>query len=109
MTPTTAGTHSISPELAGTRRFATDEYHRLSDAGILGPEDKVELLGGHILCKAGYPELLPKNTAFPEWRRLRPFASAEYRTRTDYKPGDAVPVTLDGRTAGTIPASELLP
>jgi Uma2 family endonuclease len=32
-----------------------------------------------------------------------------YRTRTDYKPGDAVPVTLDGQVVGTIPASELLP
>jgi Uma2 family endonuclease len=32
-----------------------------------------------------------------------------YRTRTDYKPGDAVPITLDGQIAGTIPASELLP
>jgi hypothetical protein len=32
-----------------------------------------------------------------------------YRTRTDYKPGDAVPITLDGSAAGTIPAGELLP
>ena len=32
-----------------------------------------------------------------------------YRTRADYKPGDAVPVTLDGQPAGTIPAAELLP
>lgn len=32
-----------------------------------------------------------------------------YRARTDYKPGDAVPVTLGGQPAGTIPAGELLP
>jgi Uma2 family endonuclease len=32
-----------------------------------------------------------------------------YRMRTDYKPGDTVPTTLDGQPAGTIPASELLP
>lgn len=32
-----------------------------------------------------------------------------YRSRADYKPGNAVPITLDGQPAGTIPASELLP
>jgi Uma2 family endonuclease len=32
-----------------------------------------------------------------------------YRTRTDYRPGDAVPITLDGAAIGTIPVSELLP
>lgn len=32
-----------------------------------------------------------------------------YRTRTDHKPIDAVPITLDGQPAGTIPAAELLP
>jgi|SRR5579883_2627958 len=32
-----------------------------------------------------------------------------YRTRTDYKPGDTLPITLDGQVAGTIPVSELLP
>ncbi len=32
-----------------------------------------------------------------------------YRTRTDYAPGDAVPITLDGAAVGTIPVSELVP
>jgi Uma2 family endonuclease len=32
-----------------------------------------------------------------------------YRTRTDYRSGAAVPITLDGNAVGTIPASELLP
>lgn len=32
-----------------------------------------------------------------------------YRTRTDYRPGDAVPVVLDGQPAGSIPVSELIP
>jgi Uma2 family endonuclease len=31
-----------------------------------------------------------------------------YRTRTDYKPGDVVPITLDGATAATIPVAELV-
>ena len=32
-----------------------------------------------------------------------------YGTRTDYKPGDQLPITLDGQQAGTIAVSELLP
>lgn len=32
-----------------------------------------------------------------------------YRTRTDYRPGDDVPVVLDGVTVGTVPVAELLP
>ena len=33
-------------------RFTVDEYHRLGDAGILGPENRVELIDGWILEKA---------------------------------------------------------
>ncbi|HYH65167.1 MAG TPA: Uma2 family endonuclease [Urbifossiella sp.] len=32
-----------------------------------------------------------------------------YRTRTDYAPGQDVPLVLDGATVGSIPAAELLP
>lgn len=32
-----------------------------------------------------------------------------YRTRTDYSPGQSVPVVIAGQTVGTIPVSELLP
>jgi Uma2 family endonuclease len=32
-----------------------------------------------------------------------------YRTRADYRPGDAVPVVLDGQPAGSIPVADLLP
>jgi Uma2 family endonuclease len=31
-----------------------------------------------------------------------------YRTRTDYRPGDAVPVVIGGKVVGTIPAADLL-
>jgi Uma2 family endonuclease len=32
-----------------------------------------------------------------------------YRTRTDYPPGQAVPIVLDGQTVGQIPVDDLLP
>src|SRR5947209_4336192 len=33
-----------------TRRlFTVDEYHRMVDAGILGEDDRVELIGGEIV------------------------------------------------------------
>ena len=31
------------------RRFTADEYHRMGHAGILGEEDRVELLAGEIV------------------------------------------------------------
>ena len=31
------------------------------------------------------------------------------RSRTDYRPGDSVPIVLDGQPAGTIPVSDLIP
>ena len=84
MTPTTTQESlGIFPELAGTRRFTVDEYHRLIDAGILGKYDKVELLDGYVVYKADYPELQPTDTAFPEWRALRPWSSAEYHRMFD--------------------------
>jgi Uma2 family endonuclease len=73
----------IFPQFTGTRRFTPDEYHRLGEAGILGPDDKVELLDGYILYKADYPELQSTDTAFPEWRALRQWSSAEYHRMLD--------------------------
>ena len=35
--------------------------------------------------------------------------SPTYRTRTDYAPGETVPVVLAGQTVGTLPVSDLLP
>lgn len=32
-----------------------------------------------------------------------------YRTRTDYRPGDSIPVVIGKKTVGTVPVSELFP
>ena len=34
-----------------TRRWTRVEYERLVEAEILGPEDRIELLGGAMICK----------------------------------------------------------
>lgn len=36
-------------DVAQPRRFTVEEYHRMGDAGILGPEERVELLRGEII------------------------------------------------------------
>jgi Uma2 family endonuclease len=65
--------------LAGTRRFTIEEYDRLIDAGILGPDDKVELLDGYILLKMDHVDPPPADGPFPEWRWLRRFSTGEYQ------------------------------
>lgn len=61
---------NLFPELNGTRRFSSAEYHKMIDAGILGTSDHVEMLDGYVVYKPDYVDL-PTNTLFPEWRMLR--------------------------------------
>lgn len=85
MTPTAAVETKwldLFPELAGTRRFTVGEYHRLIDAGMLGPSDHVELLDGYIVYKPDYVTL-PVGGPFPEWRLLRRWSVPEYRKMFD--------------------------
>jgi Uma2 family endonuclease len=39
-------------EAVAQRRFTVEEYHRMAEAGILGPDERVELVRGVILKKA---------------------------------------------------------
>ena len=36
-------------------------------------------------------------------------ATPTYRTRTDYRPGEQIPLILDGKTVAMLPVAELLP
>ncbi len=42
------------------RRFTVDDYHRMGDAGILSPSDRVELIDGQIIAK---PVIGPRHGA----------------------------------------------
>jgi Uma2 family endonuclease len=41
-----------SMQVLSTYRFTVDEYHRLAEAGILGEDDRVELLNGDLIVMA---------------------------------------------------------
>lgn len=41
----------VPPPPEPMRRFTVDEFHRMIDAGILGEEDRVELLEGWLVAK----------------------------------------------------------
>jgi len=44
--------HEPAPTAVTRRRFTTDEYVRLAEAGILGEDERIELLDGEIVCMA---------------------------------------------------------
>jgi Uma2 family endonuclease len=41
----------MKAEVIRTRRWSRREYERLAEAEILGPEDKIELLEGRLVCR----------------------------------------------------------
>ncbi|QJW98328.1 Uma2 family endonuclease [Frigoriglobus tundricola] len=68
---------------------------------------------GRIYARAGVPVYWIVNVAD---RQIEVYTDPDttadppaYRARTDYRPGDAVPIVLDGATVGAVPVSDLLP
>ena len=68
---------------------------------------------GRIYARAGIPEYWIVNVVD---RQAEVYADPDtaadppaYRTRTDYRPGQDVPVALDGAVVAVLPASDLIP
>lgn len=40
---------TVTPGLMTPRRFTVEEYHRMAEAGILGEDDRIELIDGEII------------------------------------------------------------
>jgi Uma2 family endonuclease len=105
--------------LAKGDEAAFDAHHPLpAELGLVAEvadssrySDRIEK--GRIYARAGIPVYWIVNVAD---RRVEVYTDPDtaanppaYKTRTDYQPGDMVPITLDGTVAGTIVVSELLP
>jgi hypothetical protein len=52
-----ARTVSVSPNVPQRRRFTVDEYDRLTELGIWGVDDRIELIDGEII------QMVAKGTA----------------------------------------------
>src|SRR3972149_9110486 len=65
------------PESVAQRRFTVEEYHRMAETGILGPDERVELVRGVIR------EMSPKN-----WAHVMA-AKSVYDLPRDALPGQA--------------------
>lgn len=80
----------------------------VADSGL--PVDRRDM--GRIYARANLPIYWILNI---EDRQIEVYSDPRpadaipaYATRTDYKPGDAVPLTLDGQLIATIPVNDLL-
>lgn len=78
----------MSESSVWTRKWTRIEYDRLVEAEILGPEDRIELLGGHMIVKE--PQYSPHATSI---RLVQRVLTAAFGSGWDVRP--QMPVALD--------------
>jgi Uma2 family endonuclease len=95
-----------------------DRFPGPAEVGIVGEVCNTSLAfdraeKGRIYARAGIPAYWILNV---EDRQVEVYADPDstatppaYRTRTDYRPGDAVPLVLDGASVGAVPVADLIP
>ncbi|MBA4067566.1 MAG: Uma2 family endonuclease [Isosphaera sp.] len=95
-----------------------DRFPGPAEVGVVGEVCDTSLAfdrrdKGRIYARAGISVYWIVN--IPD-RRVEVYADPDpaadppaYRTRTDYRPGDSVPLVLDGATAGAVPVADLIP
>lgn len=114
------------------RRFTVDEYHRMLEAGILEEGEPTELLEGWLMVEVCDSSLdrdssikarIYAAASIPQYwivnvkdrvvqlhsdpsPDVRPPA---YRTRREVRPGEMIPLVIDGVEIVQIEAAELLP
>lgn len=119
--PVSLAVSEPEPDVAVVRGDETsyDSHHPgVSDCAILiGVADSSLVRDrrdkGRVYAAAGIPAFWVVNVAD---RQIEVYTDPDaatsppaYRTRTDYRPGDAVPLVLDGRPAGGIAVNDLIP
>jgi Uma2 family endonuclease len=119
--PVSAGLMQPEPDGVVVRGKRTDYDSRDPDSGDFGiiievSDSTLDLdrrAKGRLYARSGIPVYWIVNLVDGQvevYTDPDPAANPPaYRTRADYRAGDAVPITLDGQPAGTIPAGELLP
>lgn len=81
----------MSESSVPTRKWSRMEYDRLVEAEILGPEDRIELLGGHMVVKE--PQYSPHATSI---RLVQRVLTAAFGSGWDVR--EQMPVALDAES-----------
>jgi hypothetical protein len=103
---------ALNSDLAPIWPLSVDRYHAMIDAGILEPDDRVELLEGVIVEKMSKA---PKHRISNRKTRKaleRVIGSAWYVDEQEpitLATSEPIPVVLDGRTLGMVAVDTLLP